>query len=416
MYTTRPSTSARSGGTRASDSDGPREGATGNPSVVCPLTIQCRLKAFGSRQHGRPDVAGLAHRRSIAELRRGLLDRGDDHLASVAAALDLLALEACQGAGRDQRPRPGAEVLRREALAHHFFDVVVDVPPADVHDRAVFGDILEEVFPGHLLQLADDPRHAAVPQLVDLLLAGLAAVVEPHRVTVDACVPVLQRGDAEAAVLLRVGLAARPHEAGGEDAQDARHHLLAGQPWQPHVAIDGLAHARQRAAERHQPVVLLLLPDPDGALAVAVLPAALLVAPDGLQLRARVAVDGNVGPCRRNPQGAQARHFPDGSPGESEAASRRADAPVSGPLQQLDVGHPCCNATAPARRMLGGSPAPRLAVQDLAAWDLLWRGALFPATKRPWRHPRSRPAHPAMADSVASSSASGRLIFRTDSW
>src|SRR2546425_5994674 len=274
MYTTRPSTSARSGGTRASDSDGPREGATGNPSVVCPLTIQCRLKAFGSRQHGRPDVAGLAHRRSIAELRRGLLDRGDDHLASVAAALDLLA---CQGAGRDQRPRPGAEVLRREALAHHSLDVVVDVPPADVHDRAVFGDMLEEVFTGHLLQLADDPRHAAVPQLVDLLLAGFAAVVEPHRVTVDACVPVLQRGDAVAAVLLRVGLAARPHEAGGENAHYARHHLLARQPWQPHVAIDGLAHARQRATERHHPVVLLLLPDPDGTLAVAVLPAALLV-------------------------------------------------------------------------------------------------------------------------------------------
>src|SRR2546428_7869018 len=33
----------------------------------------------------------------------------------------------------------------------------------------------------------------------------------------------------------------------------------------------------QRATERHHPVVLLLLPDPDGTLAVAALPAALLV-------------------------------------------------------------------------------------------------------------------------------------------
>jgi len=39
MKTTRASTRARSGGTRASTNAGPSEGATGNPSVVCPLAI-----------------------------------------------------------------------------------------------------------------------------------------------------------------------------------------------------------------------------------------------------------------------------------------------------------------------------------------------------------------------------------------
>ena len=39
MKTTRASTKARSGGTRASNKAGPSEGATGSPSVVCPLAI-----------------------------------------------------------------------------------------------------------------------------------------------------------------------------------------------------------------------------------------------------------------------------------------------------------------------------------------------------------------------------------------
>jgi len=39
MKTTRASTKARSGGTRASNKAGPNEGATGSPSVVCPLAI-----------------------------------------------------------------------------------------------------------------------------------------------------------------------------------------------------------------------------------------------------------------------------------------------------------------------------------------------------------------------------------------
>ena len=348
---------------------------------------------------------------------RGLLDRGDDQLTAVGAALDLLPFEPSQSAGRDQSPGPGAEVLRREALAHHFLDVSVDVPAADVHDRAVFGDVLEEVFTRHFLQLPDDPSHAAVAQFVDLVLAGLAAVVEPHRVSLDAGVPVLQRGDAEAAVLLRVGLAARPHEAGREHAQDARHHLLAWQPGQPHVAIDGLAHARQRAPERDQPVVLLLLADADRSLAVAVLPAAFLVAPDGLQLRARVAIDGDVGPGRRNPQGTQAGYLAHGGSDETETAFRRADPPVPRSLQELDVSHSCrqdCSSCPADARRLARPTVASTQGAPLSDRDCGGAARCFSGTKRAARHPRSRPVPIAMADSVASS-ASGRLIFRTDS-
>ena len=74
MYTTRPSTSARSGGTRASDSDGPREGATGNPSVVCPLTISLGTSCSFFEEHGRsraadaqlPDELPQAQRQRLA--------------------------------------------------------------------------------------------------------------------------------------------------------------------------------------------------------------------------------------------------------------------------------------------------------------------------------------------------------------
>src|SRR5436309_911383 len=71
-----------------------------------------------------------------------------------------------------------------------------------------------------------------------------------------------------------------------------------------HAAIDGAPQLGQGAAEGDQPVVLLLLAFADGGVVVAVLPAAFLVAADGLQLRPRVAGDGDVFPGRRQLQGA----------------------------------------------------------------------------------------------------------------
>src|SRR2546428_1398641 len=117
--------------------------------------------------------------------------------------------------------------------------------------------VVKGAFAGLLFPLADVAPAPPVAQLLHLLLARLAAVLEPDRVAFDARVPVLQRGDPEAAVFLRIDLASRAHEAGGKDAKDARHHLLAREPRQPHPPIDGLAHLRQRAAERDQPVELL---------------------------------------------------------------------------------------------------------------------------------------------------------------
>src|SRR2546426_1411873 len=42
-----------------------------------------------------------------------------------------------------------------------------------------------------------------------------------------------------------------------------------------------------------------------------------------------------------------------------------------------------CNVAAPARRMLGGSPAPRLAVHNLAAWDCAGAARCFPQPNGP---------------------------------
>ena len=67
--------------------------------------------------------------------------------------------------------------------------------------------------------------------------------------------PVLQRGDPEAAVFLRIDLASRTHEAGGKNAKDARHYLLARKPRQTHPPIDGLRHVvdrQERGAHGHE--------------------------------------------------------------------------------------------------------------------------------------------------------------------
>src|SRR5437763_4960685 len=62
MNTTRPSTSARSGGTRDSVSAGPSDGATGSPSVVWPLasslgTAHCLLEEHRRRLAGDAELA-----------------------------------------------------------------------------------------------------------------------------------------------------------------------------------------------------------------------------------------------------------------------------------------------------------------------------------------------------------------------
>src|SRR5205085_11443111 len=93
--------------------------------LVYRLEVRVEHGAFlEAVQDRRPDVARLAYRRRVAELRRRLLDGRDDQLPAIGPALDLLRLQARQGAGGDQRPRPGAEVLGGEPFAHHFLDVV----------------------------------------------------------------------------------------------------------------------------------------------------------------------------------------------------------------------------------------------------------------------------------------------------
>ena len=299
-----------------------------------------------------PDVRRLAHRRRVAELLRGLLHRRGQQLAPVGDAVHRFLMQPREDVGADQGPRPGAEVLGGEPLSHHFLDVLVDHLPLDLHQLARVVPVLEELPAARVLQLAYDASDPAVVQLSHLALPRLPHVVEVHRVAVHRRVPVLQRGDAEAAVLLGVDLAARPHEAGGQDAEDAAQHPLAGQAGQSEGSIDLLAQARQGLPEGDELLVLPPLPLEHCLVAVAVLPAALLVPADRLQLRARRPAHRHVRPGRGDLELFQPGEVPLACSHPPETGLRRPGAVDAGLLKLLDQRHEGVNlgTAAGARR------------------------------------------------------------------
>src|SRR3954470_11274384 len=258
------------------------------------------LAVVRGAQDRRPDVRRLAHGGGVSEMRGGFLHRGAEHLAAIGHAGNDLGAHPREDVRADHRSRPGTEVLGGEAISHRLLDEVVDVVSMHVHHVASFVSELEQLPPRQLHQFADDARNLPIAKRAPLLLARFACVVEVDDVAADLHVPFAKRGDSEGAVLLGVDVAARAHEAGGEDSQDARHHLLAREARKAERRIDARAHPRQRPREGHEPVVLLLLALADRLIPVAVLPAARLVLADRLYLRAGRAPHRHVRPGGRD--------------------------------------------------------------------------------------------------------------------
>ena len=97
----------------------------------------------------------------------------------------VLRLERPEGAVREQRARPGPEVLRREVATGDLAQVVIDVVGRDVADDPIVVDVLEELLPGQLLASPDDCRETPVPQADLVHDPGLAPEPEPDLRTAD---------------------------------------------------------------------------------------------------------------------------------------------------------------------------------------------------------------------------------------
>src|SRR5262249_29564331 len=151
------------------------------------------------------------------------------------------------------------------------------------------------------LERRDDLVHAGVDDALLAALARLRDVVEDERAVVAECdVAPLERGEAVAAVLAGVLLAADPEEAAVEQADRARQHPPAGQAVAAEVARGRPAKARKRPRELHHPLELLAVAARAPAVVVAVLAPPGRVGADRLQVAVRVGTDPDVRPGRRD--------------------------------------------------------------------------------------------------------------------
>ena len=303
--------------------------------------VRDRLPALERIQHGRVNVRGATDGWSVAENVRRLSDRGDDLFPARGAALGRIRAGPSERARAEQGPGPGPEILGAEPLPHDFLDVLVDVPPLHVDGPAVLGDVIEDVPARELFQIPDDGSDHSIARLHHLTLAGLSREVVAHEVALHRHVPVAQGRDAVAAVFGRVDPTSRTQERGGQDPENAGHHLFARQPRESEVPPDGRAHLRESFQEMNEAAEFLRLAPPHVRVVVTVLPSSRLVAADRLERGPRGGRDRRALPGRRQHQGSDPlevvrsrrlsarRHVP-------EALLRRAEPTDARLLQSLD--------------------------------------------------------------------------------
>lgn len=112
--------------------------------------------------------------------------------------------------------------------------------------------------------------------------------------------PVLERRQAEALVLLGVGGVSDPDQSVFQEVDDGRQHLLARQAALAHVGRNALADGGQGLAEIQHTLVLRTVAYFPPALMVAVLLAAPVVAAGRLDVALGVGADPDVGIGRRD--------------------------------------------------------------------------------------------------------------------
>src|SRR5439155_3867250 len=130
------------------------------------------------------------------------LDRADDVLLRLPLRPE--RVELLQRERGHHRPGPRPEVLRRELLPADLAEVLVDVRGTDVANLVVVVHVLEEVLPGEVAAALHDPRELRILKIDLAPLSAFSDELEAHGRATDPDVPVLERGEAVASVLLRV--------------------------------------------------------------------------------------------------------------------------------------------------------------------------------------------------------------------
>ena len=138
----------------------------------------------------------------------GVAELGFDSGAKIALRLSCAveAFELIERHCREERARPGAEVLCRNSLAGDFLEIGVHVGRHDVRAISGFVDVLEQFLTGQFLARFYDLGDAPGPYARRPLLAALAGKAKTHLVSVDGDMAVLKGFQAVAVVLLCVGL------------------------------------------------------------------------------------------------------------------------------------------------------------------------------------------------------------------
>src|SRR5688572_1848548 len=163
----------------------------------------------------------------------------------------------CQGdrIRGDHRRGPRPEVLGRIVVAGRGFQVRIHVARADASHFAIL-DVLEEFVTGKIATAANDVREALVVERDVVLLARLAAKADAYAFAADLDVPVAQRRQAVAAVLLAIALAADPHARAIEQRYHRGDHLVPRQAGPREIALDATAYGRKRFGELRETVEL----------------------------------------------------------------------------------------------------------------------------------------------------------------
>ena len=95
------------------------------------------------------DIGGSAHRPSVAEPFRRLVDRSKESAAALGIG-EVHRVDGAQGLDDGNRPAPGAEVPSRHLGTAYLLQVVVDVVGAHVENLAVL-PVGEQLVPAHVL-------------------------------------------------------------------------------------------------------------------------------------------------------------------------------------------------------------------------------------------------------------------------
>ena len=307
------------------------------------------LSSLETVQDVRANISRAANRRGVAKGFGGLLDSCHDLLFLDRLSVCQINPGAGQSARADERAGPGAKIFRAKTLAHHFFDVVIDVRPFDIDEFTIPVLILENFFRRTLEQFAHYSGDRAIFQLLMLLDLALASEIEGHQITFKGHVFGPESGNSITAILAGIDLAAGSDEAGGQNAEDAGHYSFASESGLSQLAGDYLAHIWQGLGKLQQPIKFLPLASGDMIRVIEILPSAGSVHTDGLKQTARRSIDGDIGPGWWDSQGIDpkpilATGFCVVRGSVTKASPRRSESANAVLLQSFKLRHSKCVA------------------------------------------------------------------------